>query len=118
MRKIIRVKLSEEAEEVYDYLVKESENSKMEKAILNGIKKKVELIKVNFHYGEPINKSQIPDEYKDKYGIKNLFWVELPYYWRMLYSLGPGDTQIEIIAFVLDIIDHPDYNKKFVYKKK
>lgn len=26
-------------------------------------------------------------------------------------------NEIEIIAFVLDIIDHKDYNKKFGYKK-
>ncbi len=26
--------------------------------------------------------------------------------------------KIEIIAFVLDLIDHPTYNKKFGYKRK
>lgn len=36
----------------------------------------------------------------------------------MLYSLTDGDTEIEIIAFILDVIDHDDYNKKFGYKKK
>jgi len=33
----------------------------------------------------------------------------------MLYTLTEGDTKIEIIAFVLDIINHKDYNKKFGY---
>ena len=32
--------------------------------------------------------------------------------------LTEGETKIEIIAFVLDIIDHPTYNKLFGYKKK
>lgn len=80
--------------------------------------KKVELIKENIHYGEPIGKDLIPKEYKEKYGITNLFWVELPNFWRMLYSLTNGETKIEIIAFVLDVIDHKKYNKKFGYKKK
>lgn len=34
----------------------------------------------------------------------------------MLYTLTDGDTTIEIVAFVLDIIDHKKYNKKFGYK--
>jgi len=34
----------------------------------------------------------------------------------MLYSLTDGESEVEIIAFVLDIIDHEKYNKKFGYK--
>jgi len=36
----------------------------------------------------------------------------------MLYTLKDGESEIEIIAFVLDIIDHNEYDKKFGYKKK
>jgi len=50
------------------------------------------------------------------YDITNLFWVDLPYYWRILYTLTDGDTNIEIIAFVLNIMDNKKYNKKFGYK--
>lgn len=74
------------------------------------------MIKANFHYGEPIAKNLIPEEYKQKYGITNLFWVELPNFWRMLYTLTNNESEVEIIAFVLDIIDHEKYNKKFGYK--
>ena len=80
--------------------------------------KKVELIKLNPHFGEPISKKLIPKEYAEKYNAKNLFRVELPNFWRMLYSLTDGESKIEIIAFVLDIIDHKTYNKKLGYKKK
>jgi hypothetical protein len=34
----------------------------------------------------------------------------------MLYTLTNGDSEIEIIAFVLDVIDHKEYDKKFGYK--
>jgi len=44
--------------------------------------------------------------------------VELPNYWRMLYTLTDGESKIEIIAFVLDVIDHANYDKKFGYKGK
>ena len=116
--KIIRVILSEEAEAAYKYLNEHAEESKVERSILNSIKKKVELIKANPHYGDPISKKLIPKEYIEKYEIRNLFRVELSNYWRMLYTLTDGESVIEIIAFVLDIIDHKEYDKKFGYKKK
>ena len=116
--KKVRVKFSDEAQEVYEYLEHEAPESKKEKMILNALDKKVELIKSNMHYGEPIAKKLIPNNYKIKHGVTNLFWVELPQFWRMLYTLTEGETEIEIIAFVLDVIDHPTYDKKFGYKGK
>lgn len=114
--KSVKVILSSEAEEVYRYLNQQASHSKTEQSILNSVNKKKELIKANPHYGEPISKDKIPSEFKEKYGITNLFWVELSNRWRMLYSLTNDDNQIEIIAFVLDITDHKKYNKKFGYK--
>ena len=111
----VRVILSAEAEEVYTHLNNEAPHSKTDRMILNAINKKVELIKANHHYGDPIAKQLIPKEYVTKYGIKNLFRVELPNYWRMLYTLT--NEEIEIIAFVLDIVNHASYDKKFGYKK-
>lgn len=35
----------------------------------------------------------------------------------MLYTLTKNG-EIEIIAFVLDILNHPDYDKKFGYRKR
>ncbi|MCK5774060.1 MAG: hypothetical protein KAH57_09770, partial [Thermoplasmata archaeon] len=103
--KKVRVILSEEAEEAYRYLNERSTESKIESSIFNSIKKKVDLVKANPHYGDPIAKKLIPIEYTDKYGVTNLFRVELSNHWRMLYTLTEGESVIEIIAFVLDIID-------------
>ncbi len=36
----------------------------------------------------------------------------------MLYVLTEGETKIEVIAFVLDIINHSEYDKMFGYKKR
>ena len=116
--KTVRVVFSPEAETVYKYLNEQAASSKIEKSILNAVNKKVELIKSNMHYGNPVAKSLIPEEYKVKYGVKNLFRVELPNFWRMLYTLTDGETEIEIVAFVLDVIDHNEYDKKFGYRKK
>ena len=147
-KKEVRVILSPEAEEVYKYLNREAENSKTERMILKSINQKIELIKANIHYGNPIAKNLIPEEYiencvayalfilqfsicitairmvisnavihRKKYNVSNLFRVELPGYWRMLYTLT-NNEEIEIIAFVLDVIDHEDYDKKFGYSGK
>jgi len=116
--KAVRVILSPEAEEVYNYLKEQAPDSKNERMLLGAVKNKAGLIKTNHHYGDPISKKLIPAEYKLKYGITNLFRVELPNFWRMLYTLTTGENRKEIVAFVLDIIDHKTYNKKFGYRKK
>jgi hypothetical protein len=113
--KEIRVILSPEAEEVYKKLNAEAETNKQSRMILNAVNHKIDLIKANIHYGNPIAKNLIPEEYKKKYSITNLFRVELPAFWRMLYTLT-NNEKIEIIAFVLDIIDHLDYDSKFGYR--
>ncbi|OIO26591.1 hypothetical protein COX85_00695 [Candidatus Micrarchaeota archaeon CG_4_10_14_0_2_um_filter_55_9] len=112
--KQVKVVLSPEAEEVYKYLNEKAATSKIERSILNAVNKKKELIKANVHYGEAIAKSKIPMEYVQKYGVNNLFWVALLNFWRMFYTLT-ANGEIEIIAFVLDIMDHHKYDKKFGY---
>src|SRR3990167_8390967 len=116
--KPVIVILSREAEEVYKYLNEQAPKSKTEQSILNAVNKKSELIKANPHYGEPISHDLIPKEYVQKYGITNLFRVELPNYWRMFYTLTNNAGKIEIIAFILEISDHPTYDKRMKYKKR
>lgn len=115
--KEVKIILSPEAGEVYKKLNSEAESNKQSRMILKAVNNKIDLIKSNIHYGNPIAKNLIPNEYKIKYGAINLFRVELPAFWRMLYTLT-NNEEIEIIAFVLDIIDHPTYDGKFGYKGK
>ncbi len=84
--------------------------------MLKSINQKRNFVKANPFYGDNIAKDQIPKDYLIKYNAKNLWRVELTNYWRMLYTIK-GD-QVEIICFVLDIVDHQEYDKKFGYKKK
>ncbi len=75
-----------------------------------------DIIVKNPFYGENAKKDRIPREYKQRYYACNLFIADLPDFWRMLYTLE--SDEIEIIAFVLDIIDHKEYDRKFGFKKK
>ena len=113
--KEVKIILSPEAEEVYKKLNAEAEINKQSRMILKAINQKKELIKQNIHYGNPVAKNLIPEEYKEKYSATNLFRVELPAFWRMLYMLT-NNEEVEIVAFVLDIIDHPTYDDKFGYR--
>lgn len=91
MKRVI-ISLTPEAEDVYQYLKIKAPNSKQEEILLNAFLHKVELIKRDFQYGQPIAKNLIPSEYKTKYGITNLFRVELPLFWRMLYTAIEGNS--------------------------
>jgi hypothetical protein len=111
--KKVDVQLSSEAGFVYKYISQKALSSKHESIMLRAILQKIEWIKSNPRYGQPIAKKLIPKEYIQKYDVQNLYRVELPNFWRMLYTLK-GD-HIEIVAFVLDIVDHKEYNKKLNY---
>lgn len=81
-----------------------------EMQLLKSIKQKIEFIKQNPFYGDNIKKNLIPKEYN----VDNLWRVELTHFWRMFYTIK-GD-QIEIICFILDVLDHSSYDRKFGYK--
>lgn len=116
--KNVRVVLSPEAELAYKSLAILARDSKVERTIFDAFNQKIEILKGNYHYGNPIAKNLIPAEYKSRYNIKNLFRIELPDFWRMLYTLTNNGSNTEIIVFILDIINHDIYNKKFGYHKK
>ena len=96
----------------------EAATAKRAQSILNGIQDKIEFIKANPLYGDAVAKKLIPKEFVQKYGVNNLFRVELPSYWRMLYTLTNDEREIEIIAFVLNSGDHKEYDKKMNYRKR
>ena len=114
--KKIRIILSPEVEKSFAELEKEAQTQKVAQSILRSIQQKIELIKQNPHYGEPVSKKLIPVEWIQKYGIHNLFHVELANYWRLMYSLVRSMNENEIIAFVLNISSHPEYDKKMGYR--
>lgn len=114
--KRVRVILSDEADAAYAELKARAISSKIDRSILKSIDQKKDCIKANPQYGEPVPKYLIPRIYIVKYGVTNLFWVQLADFWRMLYTLT-NDGQVEIIAFVLDIKNHPDYDRLMGYKK-
>lgn len=64
--------------------------------------------------GIQIPRKFFPAKYLIKYQINNLWKMNLFNYWRIVYTLR-GD-KIEILCVILDLIDHPTYNKIFGYR--
>ena len=119
----VKLVLSEEASKEYLELqsivgeehakgITSSENQ----SLLRSLERAREILKVNPTYGDHVERKKIPKEYVQKYGIDNLWRVELSKYWRLLYTLK--GSEVEIITFVLDIMDHERYDKLFGYRKK
>ena len=81
--------------------------------LLKSIKQKVELIKFNPQYGDAVSKTLLK---KSAYPVDNLWVVDLTGYWRMLYTLK--GSQVEILCFILEIVDHKRYDKIFGYRKR
>lgn len=63
-------------------------------------------------------KRLIPAEYYRMYGARNLFWVPLASYWRMLYMLTHYEGEETRRALVLDILSHPQYDKVMGYRSR
>ena len=123
MARSVKVLFSEEANKQYEELnrivgeeIKKGITNSFHQQLLKSINQKKELLKINPQAGIHIQKSLIPKVYEEKYGITNLWKIDLSGYWRMLYTLRT--TEIEITNFVLDFIDHETYDKMFGYKKK
>lgn len=121
--KKVSVELKDGAEEAYNKLnniVGKQKASGItnsdEIKLLNGIQRAFDLIENNPFYGRNAKKRLIPEYYIKRYDVNNLFIVDLPFFWRMIYSLE--SSRIEIVAFVLDIFDHEEYNKRFKFKGK
>jgi len=119
--KEIKIKLSEEADEVYRELnrLAEEERSKgiessFHQTLLRSINRVFELLKQDPFAGDQVPKRQIPDKYIQKFDVDNTWRIDLADRWRLVYTIT--GNQIEIVAFVMDIFNHRDYDKVFGYK--
>jgi hypothetical protein len=110
--KEVKIILKDQAQEAYLELKKRTD--KEAQSILNSIERIKEILRNDPQYGDTIKKELIPEKLK-RIGIENLYRVELSDFWRMLYTIE-GNT-VEIFLFVLNIVDHKEYNKLFGYKK-
>ncbi len=78
------------------------------------IQSALESIKQNAFFGRNVKKKLIPKDLMKKYGIDNLWIYNLRKDWRLLYTLT--SNEIEILAIVLDWMNHKDYERLFKFQ--
>ncbi len=121
--KEIKIILSEEAAEEYNELnrivgdeLQRGVTSSVHQSIFRSVERVKERLKENPFAGEQVQKSLIPQHYANKYGVTNLWRINLSDFWRLIYTIQ--SNEVEIIDFVLNIVDHKKYDKIFGYKSK
>src|SRR3989338_3299244 len=119
--KEVVVKLSEEADKVYQELNKivgeeklKGIDSSFHQTLLRSINRVRDLLKQNPFAGDQVPKRQMPPKYIQKFDVDNIWRIELADRWRLVYTIT--GNQIEIITFIMDIFNHKDYDKVFGYK--
>ena len=107
-RKDVIIKLSEEANEIYEELNKivgeeknKGINSSFHQTLLKSIHRVRDLLRENPFAGDQVPKRQIPAKYAQKYNADNVWRIELANRWRLVFTIT--GNQIEIVTFIMDI---------------
>jgi Txe/YoeB family toxin of Txe-Axe toxin-antitoxin module len=122
LKKEVKVNFDLESYKEYQALKTNIEHNKKTKKpptyvqLLKSIDETIEKLKENPFIGNQIPRKYIPKNTIQRYGTDKLFRCELVGYWRLIYTVI--GSEIEIIAFILEYMDHDTYNKRFNYKKK
>lgn len=117
-KKQTKVKYSPDFEKQVKELrgILKEKNSKFHRQLLIAIERAKDNLLIDSHYGIQIKKKFIPNELIKRYSIINLWKINLPNHWRMIYTIT--GNELEIISILLEFMDHKDYNKLFGYKNK
>jgi len=73
----------------------------------NGLQAAIARLRANAQWGEVIRQPSIPAYFRDRYGVSNLYCVDLAAYHRCFYTIANR------AIVLLDIVDHPTYDRWF-----
>jgi len=122
MNKLVVVQWDEEAYKEFTELqtaVAEGKNSRTDPSyeqLLSSINNAIKNLRANAFHGDLVPRKYLTKKIIDKYGTDKIFRLDLVGYWRLLYTVVGDEAQI--IAFILEYMNHPTYDKLFGYKKK
>jgi hypothetical protein len=121
--KDVEIYFSEDANGMYEELqerILEQKRQGIENSsdmqLLRSIEREKENLKINPQRGIAIPKRNVSKQIAQRYGTDKIWKLNLVGYWRAIYTLT-GD-EIRIIPFILEIMDHRQYDKVFGYRKK
>ncbi|MEM2111769.1 MAG: hypothetical protein QXX08_07825 [Candidatus Bathyarchaeia archaeon] len=73
----------------------------------------LDVLKENMFAGDRIERRKIPKYYVQKYGVNNLYKVNLDSRTRLIYTLVADESGVAVV--VLEILDHKKYEERFGY---
>ena len=73
----------------------------------------LDVLKENMFVGERIERRKFPRYYVQKFGINNLYKLNLDLRTRLIYTLVAEETGVAVV--VLEILDHKKYEERFGY---
>jgi|SRR3989344_6550263 len=85
-----------------------------DRELYDQIDKATDEISRNVFCGRNVKKKLIPREIVHKHRLDNLWIYNLRSGWRLLYSVTSPD-KIQILAIVLDWMNHKDYERLFKF---
>jgi len=86
--------------------------------IKNAVNKVIQSLKKDSLPGEHLKREQIPKYYIKRHGVQILYRVALPGRWRLIYTILTIKEKEKPKAFLLELMDHDQYNKRFGYFKR
>ena len=109
------MRFSKEFSEEYAKLKRRAESGRGEaRYLVKIIDKGVAKLKRDREAGKRIPKRLIPREYVVKYGVTNLWKLNLDRYWRMIYTIV-GD-EVRLVNIIIEVLNHKKYDRKFGYR--
>ena len=70
-------------------------------------------LKDNPQSGQRVPTKQIPRAFVSKHGVDNLWKLNLPLAWRLLYSVI--GNSVKIVSVILEWMTHKEYERRFGY---
>jgi mRNA-degrading endonuclease RelE of RelBE toxin-antitoxin system len=100
-------------ESVKKKLTELKESTSEDQVILTAVERAIDQLHINVFCGIQIPERQIPDRYVKKYGLKNLWKLDMHNGWRLLYFIiSDSDT---VVAVIVDWMPHKEYDRLFHY---
>lgn len=84
-----------------------------EKELFGIINQAMDNLEKNAFCGIQIPKKLIPEEYRKKFGVENLWKYDLPRGWRLIYSIAK--EQVMVLSLIVEWFDHKEYERRFNY---
>lgn len=109
------MRFSKEFSEEYAKLKQRAESGRGDaKYLVRIIDKGIAKLKRDREAGKRIPKRRIPRDYLIKYGVTNMWKLNLDRYWRMIYTIV-GD-EIRLVSIIIEVLNHKKYDRKFGYR--